>query len=721
MAMAVGLQIIRHKGKGAMLLLALLCSGTLGHLSYTLLGAAMQTPVPLGENWRTISQAEDLSDGSIAEGGSHILDGALTISEHADYQSDLVILAQEQPYHRIELKLADDSDAMALVLGPSRPKYKTHMPISTVIYLRPGGIKLNSPGSQWESVGSRIFRFEVREGWLCFVDGEKSSRVESYTPNVIEIMTAGAQTRLLSIRLWGEEGEELLFEDYKSLGGRKASWRAVLAGMAVGLCTLLLARVGPLGLVLSLAGLALPLYTLSVGRKEWLFLTEQLNLHSTAPWELATIVVGLSLLPLAVGGVGALFRSSITRSLDGAGTKGMRIQLFWMACAALALAIGSADPETEHTWGPGLAVFLAFPLILASTKGRIGPRWLLWDLPALGSLATFGWTSGLLGCTLWRGAVAANSHSGKGGLPLSAYSLALLLSLPFGAEGIVRSTYLDQAWSFSGLELDKYDEAVPPLGEAGWIGSCPTQGEPRRIAVAGGHSVGGGYPYSHGEHAYFTTKVHAALCRQFRDLGLQTFNYGAKGQDSHSISKGIESLMEEARPELLILYLGYGDLIDTNHLQSKRQRDLEPGAAMPLWPLRRSRLLATMKKVQKRKEREGMELVPEVPLEDAVRNIKAVVDATQGKSELLLLNELSLANHYVRIQEYGAMQKEIAEQNAHVHSLDLHEMVLQTEVDSLILEGSILSEEGNKRVAKSILPKIAELLGLSVAPGKTAQ
>ena len=146
-----------------------------------------------------------------------------------------------------------------------------------------------------------------------------------------------------------------------------------------------------------------------------------------------------------------------------------RARVLWFAAAALALAMGAAAPATELAWAPALAAFLALPILVARRR-PVGHGWLLWDLPALGFVAVFGWSGGLAGCIAWRIAAAA---AGSGCMPPGMfwrYGAALALSLPAGAEAMVRAGYLGSAWSYESLGLASMDAAEPGLEEPSWTG-----------------------------------------------------------------------------------------------------------------------------------------------------------------------------------------------------------------------------------------------------------
>jgi lysophospholipase L1-like esterase len=711
---------------------------TLGDRLAAKAAARFATPGPLdpdGLVWHVISPGmnENVVTPDLGR-GTHVVGGALTVTQHVFYRPDTLLLRTDRPVNRIDLTLAPDSGVVRLVLRPTDNQAGR----ASFLHLHPDGFTGNALQNRWiETDGTGTYTLLMGDQASLQTPGAQAG-LGSIPPGQLELSPAQGTTRIQALRALDEEGRILRDLDFsvQNTTGMKAVGAGL--GMAVGAAiwvalqsSVPVAGVGLLGLVC----LALPLLICFTSPDTWLQVVERLYLTKTPSWELARWALGLSLLPitaLALAGSGLLrlpAESGTKRTPHDRAALGLWV-LF--AASATVLALRAQPAPAGINIGLGI-VLLGLPVWPAWRAGLHQPGWLGRDLPALLFVAVLGWSVGLAAAVLWRLTVTAASlrtfldrHARAG----ADYLFVLLLALPLTLEGAVRSSYLAEAWDPSKLSL----ETVPDLGwkdpVPSWTGSCGDQTDPLHLTFAGGSSTGGAYQFRDEPEAFFPAQAHALLCAQLGGGGgLVTTNYGSGNRDSHTISRTVDQLIDDSSADLLVLYVGVNDVLTHNNSLTRKQREAARAersqAVRGLAGLaRKSRLVSGAGLLLRTVPDPYTDSVPDVPLEDAEENFGMITEAAAERNvQVLLLTEyvspdLARADNALsqEIVRYAEIQQRGAESSPHVHYQDIASTLDTVPAQDLLVDRNHLSRQGNRLLAEAIAPTLTRLLGLPAQP-----
>jgi len=615
---------------------------------WKVVGTVAEPLLPDRQIWHVVSpiRTEGVSAPELV-GGTHIVDGALTITPHVFFQADTVVCLVG-PIHAGELTVAEDS-------GP----VEVHL------------------GSEAFSVEPGTSRFWIEEGRLRLERDGQSIDVGRTGPGDLEL-TSGPErrARVESIRLDGADGV-LLEQDFRSTRASILPW--LLAGGTLGAVAGLLGSGGLWGL---------PLLALAfVAPETWLTLGERLYLSRTPTHELARLVLGAAAVPVILAG--------FSRALDAL-PRLPRVRETWVLAALVAAGLASR----QEPWMAlvGVPVLLFQPLLLRRSGAL---RMLKGDLPALLAVAVLGWGWGLLVLALWRLArLVAEDHAERHPRAAADHLLLHVLLLPIALELGVRSTYLEVVWDWGRISQESYDKYGWRNPVSGWSSSC---GEGPTVVFAGGSSTGGAYQFGAEPEAFFPAQTHEALCE--RGVSLSTVNHGFSDRDTFTISRTIDILSEDA--DLLVLYVGVNDVLTRNHAQTRKQREAayeaRTASTRGLLALARSSRLVTGLGLGVRPVPDREQNPSSVPLLDAEENLRLI--AATGVP-LVLVTEYVSPDMAHSLDLYLELCERLAAELEGVWSVD----VRSTLTADMLVDRNHLSREGNHRLGLRLADELDPLL-----------
>jgi hypothetical protein len=667
---------------------------------------------------------EDMRNPTLGR-GTLIVDDALTITQHAFFTADKLSLVDSSLVGSVTIELAPDSGTVRLQLFA---KQQGGTPL--VVDLAPDRYNLRPTNGSWvPHEGKPLYRLWTDRSGTWLEAGHDNFRVGGPVDGNLEWTARDGVARVRRIEVQARDGSTLVDETYDqgSIEPKTLEVGAWLGG-AMGLALWIVLRgrtllgAGLVGVGLS----ALPLWVSVVPFFTWLAWVERLYMSHTTAWELACLALGASVVPLILATFLALGVGLGT--LRDSTSPARHHRLLWLVAVLLAAAWTSRG-------GPGLAWtalgagFLALPGWLAWRDRIPTLRWLAWDLPALALVGGLGWQAGLLPAVLWRLVVLAGSAPVLRALharPAADLLFILLTLLPVGGELMVRSTYLDQAWSLDQLTLELTSEEGR-YDEPGWRGACGnTDATATNVVFTGGSSTGGDQQFRNTPEAFFPGQTHQLLCEMLpADRQLATWNFGRGGLDTHILARTLGEVLDRTDAHLLVLYVGVNDLLSRYQPLTRRQRE----ERMNQWRTGLGGLQALSARVRllvagglwMRPIPKASEAVANVPVQDARQNMEAIAQLTAERdAQLLLLTEyvqpeLTRTTRGVGddFRAYQLVQQQLATDHDHVHFHDVWTSLAAHAGENLLVDSNHLTRLGNQRVGQAIAPTTAQVLGLA--------
>lgn len=659
--------------------------------------AHLSSPVALDPaTWSVIvpGQEEGMA-GSTPTDGTGLVDGTLVLSTRSFGRRDVLMLQDPRPVGALTIDLAPWSGPLAVTVRTAGGA------VLRPIFLAPGG--WCTPGEDTLHPSDGPVRVVLSNGW-AWVDGK---HINPGDPGVLELSAVGGEqgtqgVAIRSIRYEAPDGTVLLDQAFgpppRSLATRS------LVGLAAGLLTAagwaLVAASPALGGLLLLALLLLPLAVLVTPFSEWRQLCMQLYLVDTPAAAVRQLALAVAVAPIGMAG---LLASGL---LGGVGRQ-RGLPLGPVAAVVVAAGLLASRELSGAGWllAPLGLVLLALPYWTARRASQPLGGVLVRDLPALGSVAVATWGPGLLQALVWRllcltaDAAWFNRRHPRAGA--DAFVLTLL-ALPLGAEVMLRSTPLPDAWARA------HTEAVERDGDFSvfWQDRCG-DGPVQNVYFMGGSSVGGAYQFQESPEAFFAARTHAGLCAARPDRALRTLNYGQGGRDSLDFAQAAPVLYADAPPAVVVLYLGVNDLLTIDHPLTRKQRAARTDGA------RRGSSLALVNALALlvRPSWADQDPVVAIPIEDAAENLAAIAAATRAAGgHLLLVPEQTRAAIDPIMAPYQALERELAESLEGVSYLDLDAVVAALPEDVLLADRNHLTHAGSERVAGVLVAEIGGLL-----------
>ena len=648
--------------------------------------------------------------------GLRVEQDSLRMVPHAFERAERLVTHSQAPLGRVELQLAEGSAPLLVMLTP--PPGSTQDPAPLV--LREGGLSPRMGGAEIPIKERRLTLF-YREG-AYWVDGAAGAvRVMERAAGGVELAAvdwpgeALREVRIDRVRFEDSAGKQVLVDDFDS-PPTTAVERGLVA-LAAGLLGLGpgVAAGGTLGGgLMALLGLALPLLVLRLHYTALLEGVERLALVRTTARELLAGLLALASAPVLLSALGTT--GALRAPPEATPTTGLQRGL-WIGAAALTALIAARDLRGIEL-GIGLlgAILLLLPLRTALATGRALPAALLREVPGLLLLAAVGWRAGLLPyllfqmLRLWSEAPTLLERGARAGADALLLSL---LALPVAAELALRETYLNLAWSpekLAGVEAGA-DDSVADV-TVFWTDRCLGEGPDRVIWWLGGSSAGGSYQLEGHPEVYFPAQLHQGLCAA--GLSLHSVNFANGGRDSFTFTRGLPTVLERMKPDLVIAYWGVNDVLTAAGPMTRKQREAAAAATGALGQGvvglgRRSRLLAGLGLLAKPAVALDQPDVPAVPLADALENherLLAMLAPTGAR--LLLIPEQARPRPAQLLAPYRQMQRDFVGAHAEVGliepaSLGFEDLVAAPGgAERLLVDSNHLSPEGHRALAATL-------------------
>jgi lysophospholipase L1-like esterase len=675
------------------LLIAGLLGAILGRgLAHTM-GAVWVTPSAVDTNlWQIISPG--LQAGALHPGrGSHIVDGAMVITDHLFFRGDRLVPKVQGVPAQVRMSLAPSSGTVEVLLGQP-----------------PAGMVRLSPARHGTQVSVAIV-----EGKINVQTASGTQVLGGVLPGRLELSAIDGSARIERISVLDASGEVLMSQDYSGYALPTYVLNlGTLLGGCLGLVLLMLGsgRSVPRATVGTVLLSAPVIGVLAVRQDAWLPLLERLYLVNWSPAELARVALGLSLLPLLTAVISRLVGPAWHRL--GVAPRGL-IAL-WSLLAVLALAVRGSP----SVWMIGAGLWLVLPWWLVRKDGRAGRPWLALDLVALGLVLSLGWPLGMLLGTLWRMAVLTGGASvlaRRAPRPAMDSLFVLVICLLPATETAVRGGPLGTTWDPTQLSEERPSERGWRDPLSSWTGQCGLQDEPKRLLVAGGSSTGGAYQFGDDPEASFVAQAHARLCEERSStLGLITSNYGRGNRDSFTIARTIQTMLERAEPDVVALYLGVNDLLASQYPMTRKQREAirqSRSAAIrgAAGLAKRLHLVTGLWLATRDLPDPEAPSVPDVPLPDAVENFEQISDLVEAHgATLILMTEHTRAEQAGRLQVYRQAQQDLAESRPGVIFLDVRPAFEDGTDDEMLVDQNHLTRRGGAQLGALIAQTVGPLL-----------
>lgn len=668
--------------------LGVVLGGALGAWLAEARGGPFVAPHTLNDaRWKVIVPGRNESIVDMRGRGTGITGGVMELVPHVFSRADMVVQRSPTPIARADITLAEDSGPLRLRLrdGPTLLK----------VDLAPGRSRLDA--GEWRAHDTDSLTILVADGVVRLGD----VRIGLAPAPTVEISAIDEPVRIRRITLTAADGTVVLDEN------PGPAWREsapVVPGALLGAAVGALAAVGGwMGLVAA----ALPLGVLFAPTGTWLWLIETFRLVRASPWELATLVLLLTCVPV----VGQALAAS-GRALPGGGAAERDPSPIWLAAPLVTAAFASRDATmaTAVLLPFGLG-FLYLPVFFARAT-RLDLRGvLLRDLPAHALVGALGWGVGLLPALAWRLVVLI---AGAGTLlrrsPRVASDALFLgtLALVPAAELAARSTWLDVAWDAAHLSGEAWMDPTPF-----WEDTCGS-GPGASVLYVGGSSTGGAYQFGGNGALFFPARVHEALCASGR--ALHTRNTGRGGRDSFTASRSIDALIAAHTPKVVVAYLGVNDLLTRESTLTRAQREALEHARSPAQRALdalagRSRLVTGLGLLGRPAVDLDAKEVPDVPLPDAEVNLRRIAAATHAAgARLVLAPEFTAPEKAPELAPYAAMMARLGGELPGVVYVDVYGALAPYAAEGLLFDRNHLSHAGTARLAEVLAPVVAGLL-----------
>ena len=560
-------------------------------------------------------------------------------------------------------------------------------------------------------IGTKQWKQSHEVQWRDY-QGPWQASLLTQDPLSLKITTQYSDTNLSIISANG------ITLDYSHSGPTAPVWGSVL-GLLLGVA-LVYGSSSVITRLLILLPLLVPLYP------HWTYLLEGLRLTQSQDWELARIVLGFSFVPA----IGAILLLIIGERLLP------KAPLVWWSIFGLTLVLAPFG-WLETPLG---ALILGSHLLLQRRSSLKEESW-LWDAPVLLLPIFCGWGLGLLLVICFRWLLLGKHLSfllENARKPASDQAFLLLFLIPITLEWSLRDSYLGEVWSASSLEgPHTAEEVYNPT--AYWSDSCGDKETAHSILYVGGSSTGSSYQFATDPEAFFSAQLHQRLCAT---RALHSYNYGNADRDTHTISRTLEQMLDDTNAQLIVLYVGHNDLGANNPYSRKEREKMEasPLRKIGRWA-RQLRLISgldllfrLLRQPQTRGEiLDKPQISPNgkpipmterdpgasieqpftasVPLPDARENLLYIANiAEQRGAKCLMVAQHIARNAKDSLEEYWAMEKELAATHRNLWFLDPRPTLRSLSESKTLLDNNHLSKEGHKILAGELQQKVVELL-----------
>ena len=289
-------------------------------------------------------------------------------------------------------------------------------------------------------------------------------------------------------------------------------------------------------------------------------------------------------------------------------------------------------------------------------------------------------------------------------------------------EGGVRHTSVVDRWvgspdALAGQAADDAMDSFAALEQGGFTQvprsgnpvAFPPRGDRTRVVVFGGSEVAGG-PWNDGLESYFPARL-----QDLTGPEVEVLNQGVGDWTTFHIRLHVEQRLAELSPDVLVLYVGHNDLVETlpvslAELHQHWQVHGTAGDASVLQELRlfqglRALLAALL----------DPRLAPAVPVGDAAENLAVLAAASRATGSHMLLVKQGLSPDSGPLAAYHAMLEDLATAQDGVEVLDAATL-LQEAGPGHFVDDRHLSTPGALLLAQALHQRLVELGWLPTGP-----
>jgi len=225
-----------------------------------------------------------------------------------------------------------------------------------------------------------------------------------------------------------------------------------------------------------------------------------------------------------------------------------------------------------------------------------------------------------------------------------------------------------------------------------------------RIVAMGGSSTGGAWQNDN------LGQFWPAELERSVGSGAQVVNLGVGGWTTFHIRRFLETRLEVADPDVVVLYIGHNDILTAsprpyNELfeawRAGGSTDLALSGALarvPLYQLARFSLQAAA----------GRHTGAAVPLSDARQNLLTIVELLESRGARLLLTREGIAPDPSALDPYGQMLAEVADAHPSVAYVDIAGQLSGPGAAGVFIDDCHLTQPGHAKVARLVREGLSE-------------
>ena len=319
-------------------------------------------------------------------------------------------------------------------------------------------------------------------------------------------------------------------------------------------------------------------------------------------------------------------------------------------------------------------------------------------------------------------------------------SLTCCVLLAFTAEGTVRQTYLDTAWSTTPagryrshdlLGWRKADKEIDYILNKQRPTRYPLDSFPvafakrkpagsTRIVCLGGSSTGGAFQMDNLD-SFFPAELQRILDRRAGSGRYEVINQGVGGWNTFHIWLYLKLTVARLRPDILILYVGHNDIMtkssETYRQYWNRYRMQHSSLRGVMEVLNRCRLFVGFRSLLTSLRGSSSQggAISNVPVSDARDNLERIITLARSNAARVVLLSEAINTQATTLGAYRKMQSEVASQQGQ-HYLDTNGIFWKLRQEDLFLDHNHLTGRGHQHLAR-VLGKFLITQGLVRAAG----
>ncbi|MEE2750472.1 MAG: hypothetical protein VX519_03515 [Myxococcota bacterium] len=673
--------------------------------------------------WQVVAPALGVSAEYRDDRGTVLIGRALTLGSRDIRRPDRLSLRAPGEPGWVSVALASDSREVSVQFRDAQTRLRRD-------HLLVDGAGLGLSGDAWiEGDGSGIWVLRRdQDAWKADTPQgvfKLASRSGGGDSTGLELSSGYAGLgRISEVVVKDTQGAVLAETDFTH---GPTPWWSILSGVFLG------GVIGALSVGVAWVGVAPLLGALAVSATTWVAWADRLVLVGVSGAQLGRWVVAAAcVLPLW----GLMVRWGPRHGGQARPGRGL-----WLGATVIAAGLATRG-ELGNAWGMALGVaWLLAPAWFLRRAGLDEVRGVGVEAPGFLAVAILGWSQGFLLSALWRAGVvfASVSNLRKGHARVGAdFALLALLGCPVGLELAVRSGPVNDWWDAAVLRGESEDKGEDwRQAKPSWSGACgPSNGgDTLRMAYAGGSATGGAFEFARHPEWFFPVQAQERLCGE--TLRVETWNYGNTHRDTHTISRTVDSMLEESDADILVLYVGMNDLLTAEHPQTRAEREQAVQERSSIervlrtWSNQSRVVTGLALAIRNRGEAGAMSRVASVgvtggqrrvqgypsgvPVEDARINLERIAQACASRNvSLVLLSQilsrdervLSSLDRRKYFDPYWEMELALADELDHVYFFDAASLQRSYSDEEMLLDMNHMTRSGNALLGEFVVSEL---------------